>query len=331
MNFIDNPVFVCGHRKSGTTLLISLLDNSENLLTYPDDSGFFYLYHPGFTGPGVPRVEKLARLANAVIRENLGYTVNDPCIPLDAREHLKSCQEECATIIERSISEDLSLRGSLIELMHAFHSSFFPKKTNISRWVEKTTSTEIYALELIDCFPEAKFIHLLRDPRDNWASLKSHWFSRYQEYNDELARLLQSLLERGRLGMQMANANKNSIGDNYHIVKFEDLVEKPDQTLSAITDFLEIDLTSTMFQPSVFGWPWAGNNKDGIEFSAIDPHNVGRWEERIPIHEAQLIEFYFESLMKDHGYIPRFDQRDCQRAATEHYKWFNFATTYSSK
>ena len=47
-NYLDHPLFICGHRKSGTTLLISLSDGIDNAITYPDDSGFFYMYFPYF-------------------------------------------------------------------------------------------------------------------------------------------------------------------------------------------------------------------------------------------------------------------------------------------
>ena len=52
-------------------------------------------------------------------------------------------------------------------------------------WVEKTTSSEFYATEIIKWFPNAKFIHLIRDPRDNFASLKSGWEERYKNQENE--------------------------------------------------------------------------------------------------------------------------------------------------
>ena len=40
------PLFILGHRRSGTTLLTSLLDFHNEILMYPDDSKFFHLYYP---------------------------------------------------------------------------------------------------------------------------------------------------------------------------------------------------------------------------------------------------------------------------------------------
>ena len=49
----EKPVFICGHRKTGTTMLINLFDNHPDLLVYPDDSGFWYVYYPLFDGENI--------------------------------------------------------------------------------------------------------------------------------------------------------------------------------------------------------------------------------------------------------------------------------------
>ena len=39
-SFLDKPVFICGHRKTGTTLLVNLFDNNKECMTIPGDNGF---------------------------------------------------------------------------------------------------------------------------------------------------------------------------------------------------------------------------------------------------------------------------------------------------
>ena len=45
-NFIKDmePIFICGHRKSGTTLYLNLFDNHNELFTYPHDLNIFYAF-----------------------------------------------------------------------------------------------------------------------------------------------------------------------------------------------------------------------------------------------------------------------------------------------
>ena len=84
-----------------------------------------------------------------------------------------------------------------------------------------------------------------------------------------------------------------------------------------------------MVSPTVLGWPWLGNNKEGSQFSKPDNKNVNRWKERITEHEAQLIEYYFSGIMEEYGYKPYYNKTLQQSAASEHYKWHNFSTPYS--
>ena len=80
-------------------------------------------------------------------------------------------------------------------------------------WVEKTTSSEFYATEIANWFPNAKFIHLVRDPRDNFASLKSGWEERYKNQEEDIKGLLQSLIDRGGMGMRIALNNQKVLGE----------------------------------------------------------------------------------------------------------------------
>lgn len=43
---MKNLLFICGHRKSGTTLLNHLLDSHPSLAVYPHDISFLYGYFP---------------------------------------------------------------------------------------------------------------------------------------------------------------------------------------------------------------------------------------------------------------------------------------------
>ena len=73
------------------------------------------------------------------------------------------------------------------------------------------------------------------------------------------------------------------------------------------------------------------NNFSGKSFLKPSKENVGRWENRINDSEAQLIEYHFKDIMENFGYKCKFNLKDQQKAAAEHYKWFNFSTPYSAK
>lgn len=324
--FSENAVFLCGHRKSGTTLLLNLLDSHPELSVYPADSGFFYRYYPLAEIQNYSTKQKIDVMVNQTIKnlENEFSKLSDD----DKHEIAFDVDSFKQEFLDLSSKSNITSKDMLISLA-LLYQKYSPAQ-NQNMWVEKTTSTEIYALDILKWFPKAKFIHLIRDPRDNWASLQSGWEKRYKDFNDSKERLLQSLLERGKLGMEFAQLNNKIIGPKqYLILKFEDLTQNPESTLKKIASFLNIEYNEILLKPTICGKLWAGNNFDGLKFKSVSNVNVNRWRERISDDDAKLIEYHFYDIMKSFEYESVFNLEARVNAAKDHYKWHNFAQHYS--
>jgi hypothetical protein len=330
-NYLDYPVFICGHRKTGTTLLANLFDGAKDAVVIPDDSTFFYMYYPRYCSDEFTQEEKKHRLADVLIGDINGDKIKKAKCTQTEREELFKKNEAFRKFILDYSGDDYSLKGVLTRFIKGYNDTFL-KISSPKVWIEKTTSTEIYALELAEIFSNAKFIHIIRDPRDNWASLSSGWTQRYQHYNDDVRRLKQSLLERGKLGMEMAKHNEESIGkDRYRVLKFEEMTSNSQANLKSLAEFVGIEYNQNLLYPSTFGHRWEGNNFDGIKHQGPSAVNVNKWKERVGEEDARLIEFHFRDIMCHFGYKPVFPIAESQKAAIEHYKWFNFSTPYSAK
>jgi hypothetical protein len=325
--FQESPVFLCGHRKSGTTLLLNLLDSHPNLSVYPADSGFFFKYYPLCELENYSKNKKIDEMIKTVIK-----SLADEFLKLSSSEmnSIGFNMEKFKTDFKKLVKKtDMTPRDMLISLQLAFQHNH-TNSSNPKMWIEKTTSTEIYALDIIDWFPNAKFIHVIRDPRDNWGSLKSGWDKRYKNFNDSKERLLQSLIERGKLGMEFAKHNQTIFNkDQYLIIKFEDLTSNPQKILKKICNFLKIPFDDILLTPTICGKLWKGNNFDGKKFTSISSTNVDRWKKRITEHEAKLIEYHYSDMMKFFNYKLTYDSKEQSNAAKEHYKWYNYAQPYS--
>jgi hypothetical protein len=331
MNYIDNPVFICGHRKAGTTLLINLLDGIEDAIVYPDDSGFFYMYYPFFDTREYSDKEKINRLCNRVAKENLGEVIDRQNVSSKVKDKLHNKQKIFIRELRKIQKNNFTTKDILTHFIESFGKAFQSHK-NPKFWVEKTTSSEIYALEIKKWFPRAKFIHILRDPRDNWSSMLSGWDKRYDSYNPSKKYLINSMIERGKLGFQMAIDNTINIGnDSYLVIKYEDLVTNPIEIMKKISNFLCISYSEILLSPTTFGLSWNGNNFSGMDFNGISANSVGKWKSRITEADAMLIEYYFYDSMKKFGYEAEFDRVSCQKQAIEHYKWYNFSDKWSEK
>lgn len=327
-SFIEKPVFICGHRRSGTTLFVSLLENHPELLVYPTDSGFFYAFYPIYENASYSKHDKIEQMVNCCIR-NLNDTLVDS-FPKNVLNNINFSIKKF-TYEFRKLSENTQCMSKelLISLILAYKNQYaYPK--NPLRWVEKTTSSEIYASEASKWFPQAKFIHVLRDPRDNWASLKSGWEVRFKYQNDTIGRLMHSMIERGKFGFELAVRNQKRFGKKkYKIIRYEDLVGNTKSVMEDVCRFLDISFSRKVLTPTICGKVWKGNNYSKKNFKGPSSYNVSRWKERITEQEAKLLEYHFEDFMKKFDYPVFFDQTEKINAAVEHYKWYNYAQIYS--
>lgn len=310
-------VFVCGHRKSGTTLLLALLDDHPDMLVYPVDSAFFYRVFPVCRND-----EEIERaVLQHCIRENLGSQAKNVGVA-----DLFDIEATAAAFTRTYRSGPGGYAAALDALFAAFaqaHGRATPRRPVSA---EKTTSTEIFAREIHGWYPRTKFIQVLRDPRDNLASLKSGWDAWYQFQESEVRGLYQSMIDRGLLGFSLANMNQAVIGeDNYLIVRYEDLVAQPEDTMRKIAEFIGVAYSETLLTPTTLGHIWPGNNFEGKRFTKVDSDNVHKWVDRLSEEEIALMEYHFGDVMAQHGYQRTMSEDSMVTAAGEHYKWLNFS------
>jgi len=319
-----NPTFVCGHRASGGGLLISLLDYHPELLVYPDESKFFYLFYPIMLETNASTIEKIQCVKSKILEFTRAILV-EKCSATNNHFDYSSF----VTNFERNISDTSEWHNYLTAIIQAYADASPQPKNQLIRWVERTTSSEIYAHEINKCFPNCKFIHNIRDPRDNYASLKSRWHNKLRYLSDTttLESLRQSCIERGKLGMEMGITNHTIFGEEKYIFsRYEDIVTDNANALKIIAEFLGIDADRFSHSPTFCGLPWGGNNFDKQKFDNVSSVQVGRWKERIDDHEAALIEFHFKDLMVYFGYKLEYSEAQQVEAAQKHYIWLNYSS-----
>lgn len=321
-DFGHSPLaFVCGHRKSGTTMLANLLDGHPQLSVYPIDLALLYAYFPEFIRAHSDAGERRTRLQQ-VLFGDLRRRIDPASLDVDALER----------VFFTDLSDDhLGRPRALIgRLMSAFQSL---TGASGKRWgIFKETSIEIYAGEILAWFPEARFIHLVRDPRDNFAALAGGVDGYYGRLGEDHNRTLASLLNRVRTGFRMARSNRAQFGEErYLVLRFEDLTTAPESSMHGVADFLRVDFVPSLLQPTMLGRPTGGNAFDGVVTFEVSARNVDRWRDRISPEDAQVIEFHLGEDMIEFGYEPAFDDREQARAAAEFYKWQNYTYFYSDR
>ncbi len=152
----------------------------------------------------------------------------------------------------------------------------FKDKGNADLVIDHTPSNIVHANSISKFLPEAKFIHIYRNPLDIISSFHSKdWGSTDLEIN---TRWIFDTFN--QWFKQREDLNPSSFLE----VKFEDLIADPEKELNRICDFLGI--------------------KESQEFYNIDlsKHNIGRWKEHMSDEEAKLIYNNHKQVFSKLGY-----------------------------
>ena len=102
-------------------------------------------------------------------------------------------------------------------------------------WIEKTPSNS-YSFDLfLKKFENSKVIHIARSPYATVASFIKRGFS--------------PVFAAGMYIYNMSAALKASNNENYYYIKYEDLVEKPEDEISSLLSFLDLDFDDNLLFP----------------------------------------------------------------------------------
>lgn len=317
---IEPPIlFLCGHRKGGTTMLNNLFDGHSQLSVYPVDINLLYGYFPKFNQSGASEQDLLKRI-QAVVFKDIAKLPQ-----LAGIVDFKKLEANFLTNMEGCSFSDMS--AVLPALLNGY--ADLNASTEHQYLVAKETSIELYAKEIAGWLPNCRFIHLIRDPRDNFAAIKAGITKKYASYGDSEISLMFSVIVRNLWGIKMARVNQKLLGnERYRILRFEDLVAAPESTMREISTWLGIAYEESMLQPSICGRPTGGNSFENKTFSGISSEHVGKWKERISDEEAAMIEFAFSDEMAAYGYAAESDDNVVADSVSAFYKSINYKYFY---
>ncbi len=159
--------------------------------------------------------------------------------PLAARSGIPNA--ELSAMVRSSASQ-----GELIDTFARRYRSMCQK----SRWAEKTPLNVRHFRWVMERFPEARLVHLIRDGRDVVCSMAEHpdWRWTNGGWVKELHR--RPFETYARDWVAYTGAGMQLRGDSrYHEVRYEDLVERPEDTLRKVCDFLDEPFDERLLEP----------------------------------------------------------------------------------
>jgi hypothetical protein len=252
-------VFICGHHRSGTTLLQNLLDGHPQLLSIPSEGTYFTSFRY------VARRASTARDMDRFAAEWITRCVDPNFAP---HFRLGMSDERRAPAVEfarRLFGWHEALRGRvpgelapLLALVAAYKLTAAPN-SEPSAWVEKTPRNERYVARF-GYFAGARFIQLVRDPRAVLASLGELYRTAGLGSFDAVASA-RSIGE----SLRLANENRRRLGSRYLAVRYEDLVDRSHDEIERVRQLVGIAPHSTLYATTAGGHSVAPNSAFSLD------------------------------------------------------------------
>ena len=167
-------------------------------------------------------------------------------------------------------------------------------------WVDSTPTNVPHMRRIARDFPQAKFIHIIRDPRDLALSLDKKGWSRPLPWDKR-----NSLLAAGVYWEWIVRKGRKygeQLGGDYMETRYEDLVQTPAPELARIGEFLDCDLDYERIKSRSVGSiknPLTSFKED-LNQGTFSP--VGRWKEKFPAAQLAKFEALVGRYMQELGY-----------------------------
>jgi hypothetical protein len=299
-------LFLGGAAKSGTTLLLSLLDGHPKLAVLPEETHFF------------EKRRNFSVLENCPVKARWLRESGDSDLRYLARGKFEPSRQAVGSPNIRDytnfdyaafvrLSEQFARRPGLndsllfSEVVRAYAIVNGCDWRNCIRWVEKTPGNELYSDDLFELFPGAKLLQLVRDPRAVFACRKKGLIGRYGCYG-RAHRLVREWNQSARQIRKLEN-----LTDSYLLVRYEDLVQDTARTLERVSQFIGIELLPVMLEPTRAGKRWGGNSAYDKTFDGISVETVSEWKKELTEDEIWWIEMHCRKGMQMLGYQPETD------------------------
>jgi len=278
----NRPIFICGHPKSGTSLVKSILDSHPQLVVYPEETIFFRRFLPQSIGLDV---DQQLELAEKYLIHIFTWNRKSPPPSQDGfpdRDYSEipfdKIRQQMRTLVKNNHQHEGDILSAAI-LAYGLISGLINSDTRY--WVEKSPYNEYYAKRIFSWWPEARCIHILRDPRDNFLSY-------HRKHPDWRAEFFSANWNRSS---NAANQNLKHYGiSRYFILRYEDLVQSPESYLRKLSEFLNIDWDTSLITPTRAGAQWIGNSMFSDRFLGISNSPVARWKDNLSPTDSATIE-----------------------------------------
>jgi hypothetical protein len=267
------PFFIVGSARSGTTLLRLML-NSHRAVAIPPESRFITQL---WTGRDEVEIDELMA-------------------KLDGNKRFQTWDLPIAAVKRELDGRSYARYAEVMEAAYCAYARAQGKR----RWGDKTPRYVMHIPFLASLWPDARFIHLIRDGRNVALSYADVPFG---PKNVAMAAKLWS--DRVQVGLRDGRALG---GKRYLEINYEDLVEDPEGETKDLCEFLHLD-----FDPGMLNYPEEAAGAALPRAKLFNPHvtqppkpQLRSWEESMPDDHVEIFEVVAGDVLSELGYGRRF-------------------------
>lgn len=271
------PFFIVNAPRSGSTLLVAMLGVHRRIVTLIESRWFVYVS------------ACLRRLERTLPPGNRAEAMCELLRTAERLDQLSTPGEKLREIVDE-------YQGSPDSILSALMAEFAARtKPSADLWGEKSCLHGFHLKAIDRVFPDARYIHLVRDPRANVHSLAqpsfgdfsndwavaTHIYVRFnQAIEDELARIAP---------------------ERHMRIHYEDLVTRPREELQRCCEFIRVE-----FDPMVLQHEMLPRKLDGLgsvgAANAVSPAFVDEWQQALSPTQVRCIERVTAHLKLASGY-----------------------------
>lgn len=289
-DLISTPFFfIVGRPRSGTTLLRTLFDANKNVCIPPECQFIINLH---------PRYGKLIQ-----------WNENDMlAFYKDLKEQwLFKTWKVNSNILRNALLAAVGkiTYNEVCKIVNHQYQSFY-EKGEILFFGDKNPGYTIYTEQLMKIFPNAKFIHIIRDYRDHYVSIR----------NVDFDFPIPSLVAfKWRLFVKKFRKMKEKYPNSHLEIRYEDLVSEPENQMKQLCDF-----TNIPFDPKIFQFYekedearniYSSRVVDKIHsslFSKINPSKIGVYKKKLSARQIKMADFAVGKYAELAGYKKDYEK-----------------------
>jgi hypothetical protein len=275
----NRPILLTGTFRIGSTFLSRILDQHPDLNISYDRANFFRFY--------LARAHEIESCYRDVLEQARKR--------FDARWGMEIPVEEIAEAIEADPPTTFP------KVYDQFMRSTFCEGDQDARWGEKTLLQWTNIPLFLHMFPHGQAVHIMRDPRAVLASKREVTWEKPCRYLDAIFVCLHSMSWARDVGGSLPP-------EKYHIVRYEDVVCKSEETVRGLCSFLGVEHEPAMLDTARFKAGDKSEWKPNTPFDDLGPgiskRPVDRWRETLEPWEIGLVESFLSGEMETFGYEP---------------------------